>query len=162
MTLWTEMISSWVGWRVHLHGICRFLCAKTSVNDDFDRHTPHSSCCGANKKALKKIRSATKRSIQIVKLNMHRRKTVDNLLSRLLSTWPRRKVWSLFCWTSITGTSLVLRPFSHCGDLYTALDPGNVPVLGTGSRNGFVWVKCRGLTFFSCYFTLNQPIEDYC
>lgn len=51
-------------------------------------------------------------------------------------------------WTSSgpAFSTVVLRFFSHCAHL--GFYPGKLPVLDTGSSNGFVWVISRGLTFF--------------
>lgn len=36
-----------------------------------------------------------------------------------------------------------------------------VPVEASGAGAGYVWMRSRGVTYFSCYFTPNEPIADY-
>lgn len=40
-------------------------------------------------------------------------------------------------------------------------DPSKVIVTEHGSGKGYVWVRSNKITFFSCYFTPNEPIQAY-
>ncbi|GJQ79253.1 hypothetical protein Trydic_g5496 [Trypoxylus dichotomus] len=37
----------------------------------------------------------------------------------------------------------------------------NIRVEGHGSEEGFVWVRCEAMTFFSCYLTPNESIQQF-
>ncbi|GJQ88349.1 hypothetical protein Trydic_g5533, partial [Trypoxylus dichotomus] len=37
----------------------------------------------------------------------------------------------------------------------------NIRVDGHGSEEGFVWVRCEAMTFFSCYLTPNESIQQF-
>lgn len=36
-----------------------------------------------------------------------------------------------------------------------------VPIAGKGAGPGFVWIRSGSVTYFSCYLTPNEPIEDF-
>lgn len=97
--------------------------------------------------------------ISILQLNMQRSRTADQLLFQfavekgadilLLSEQYQNRQSP--CWFSdVLGTASVW-----------VIDSGKLPILKHGSGRGFVWVKSRGISFFSCYLTPNQSIADY-
>jgi hypothetical protein len=98
--------------------------------------------------------------ISVLQLNIHRSKTANDLLFRfafernsdilMLSEQYRDRC-----------SSQRFSDLSHTAAIWV-LDPGNVPVLDTGGGNGFVWVRSREFTFFSCYLTPNHSVADYC
>ena len=97
--------------------------------------------------------------IRVLQLNMQRSRTANDLLYRfaaeqgsdiLLLSEQYQNRRSPQWISDLSGTAAIW-----------ILDLGKVPVLATGSGNGFVWVRSRVFTFFSCYLTPNQPIADY-
>lgn len=97
--------------------------------------------------------------IRALQLNMQRSKTADDLLYHfaskqgadiLILSEQYRDRRSPQWFADLSGTAAVW-----------VLDLGKVPVLDSATGNGFVWVRSRGFTFFSCYLTPNQSIADY-
>ncbi|XP_054257440.1 uncharacterized protein LOC128982505 [Macrosteles quadrilineatus] len=97
--------------------------------------------------------------ISALQLNMQRSRTADGLLYQfateqgadillLSEQYQNRRSPQWF--PDVSGTAAIW-----------VLDPGKVPILDSGEGNGFVWLRSRGLTFFSCYLTPNQPIAEY-
>lgn len=97
--------------------------------------------------------------IRVLQANLHRSKTADDLIYQL----SREKGANLLliseqyqdkdrsCWyPDLTGTAAIWTP-----------NPGSVQVKSHGKGRGFVWAKVGVFSFFSCYFTPNEAIQDF-
>lgn len=94
----------------------------------------------------------------ILQGNMNRSKIADCLLQQLaiergaelliLSEQYRNRD-SLSWYPDLLGTAAIWIP------------NGGVYVESHGAGRGFVWIKCKEVTYFSCYFTPNEAIADF-
>lgn len=97
--------------------------------------------------------------IRILQINMHRSATAHELLAQfaaetkadlvLISEQYRNK--GPVSWhPDISGTAAI---WVRDGTL--------LGVLAQGRGDGFVWIRCSGITFFSVYLTPNETMPDF-
>ena len=97
--------------------------------------------------------------IKVLEGNLHRSKTANDLLAQLVlekdtdlliisEQYQDRNspIW----FADTLGTAAIWIP-----------NPAKVPVENHGAGKGFVWVKSRGITYVSCYFTPSDRIPDF-
>lgn len=96
---------------------------------------------------------------RVLQGNMHRSRIADDLLYQLchekqfdlLLISEQYKDKDPACWyPDLTGTAAIW-----------TLDPRKIQVQNHGRGRGFVWIKCKAVTYFSCYFTPNESIQDF-
>ncbi|XP_073979889.1 uncharacterized protein [Rhodnius prolixus] len=97
--------------------------------------------------------------MKILQGNLHRSRTADALLDRLITEWEPdlliiseqyRNRGSPTWYTDVYNTAAIWVP-----------NPGTVPVEYHSSGRGFVWIRCLGITYVSCYLTPNESIHDF-
>ena len=97
--------------------------------------------------------------IRILQINMHRSATAHQLLAQfaaevnadlvLISEQYRNKDPSSW-YLDLSGTAAIW-----------VRDDVRLRVLAEGRGDGFVWIRCLGITFFSVYLTPNESIPDF-
>ncbi|GJQ78554.1 hypothetical protein Trydic_g11665 [Trypoxylus dichotomus] len=104
-------------------------------------------------------RSRTADEIRVIQINMNRSRLADELLYQL-------------AFESNTDIVLISEQYRNRDQPTWFSDPlstsaiwisssRNIRVEGHGSEEGFVWVRCEAMTFFSCYLTPNESIQQF-
>ena len=97
--------------------------------------------------------------MRVLQCNLQRSRTADALLDQLarehgvdalLVSEQYRDRDSPFWFPDSLGTAG-----------FWARNTAEAPVRSHGCGRGFVWVRCRDVTFFSCYLTPNEAIRDF-
>lgn len=95
--------------------------------------------------------------MRVLQGNLHRSRTADALLDQvklhndadLLIISEQYRDRSLPEWYSDNlGTAAIWIPYPNVSEAH-------------GSENGFVWVKINGVIYVSCYFTPNEPVNNF-
>lgn len=95
--------------------------------------------------------------MKVLQGNLHRSKTADALLDQLrldigadlliISEQYRNRAEPEW-YSDNLGTAAIWIPYP-------------IPVESHGAEEGFVWVKIRSVIYVSCYFTPNEPMDDF-
>lgn len=97
--------------------------------------------------------------ISILQGNMHRSKTANDLLNHrvleeeidllILSEQYHNRDTTTWIMDNLGTAAIWVR------------NTRKLPIENRGSENGYVWVKSKGVTYVSCYFTPKESLEDF-
>lgn len=97
--------------------------------------------------------------IQTVQANLNRSRTADDLLYQLAC---EKDVDLLLISEQYRNREPPSWFSDHLGTAAIWVrNPAKLQVRSHGSRGGFVWIKCKEVSYFSCYLTPNEPIRDF-
>lgn len=96
--------------------------------------------------------------VKIIQGNMNRSKTADHLLQQLAA---ENGAELILISEQYTNKSSPRWYTDHLGTAAIWNPNGREHVKNHGAGRGYVWVKCKEATFFSCYFTPNEAMAEY-
>ena len=97
--------------------------------------------------------------IRIVQGNMHSSKVANNILRQIQA---EHEVDLLFMCEQYENPSIKLWLPDKTGTATIWIaNPGAVPVEGKGLGDGYVWIKSREVTYFSCYLTPSESNDMF-